>query len=104
MARIDRGVGALRHHLGDGAALVVGDAWVDGRRRQDDGRVGLVGGADRDPAHPFVADVVADLEAEDVAIEGQGRLRVGVREVGVVDGDVHGDHAKCDSAPVLLDS
>jgi hypothetical protein len=36
---------------------------IGGRRLQDDGRAGLVGGADRDPAHPAVSDVVADLEA-----------------------------------------
>ena len=39
-----RGVGALGHHLGDGAALVVGDAGVGGRRVQHDRRAGLVGG------------------------------------------------------------
>src|SRR6266542_5044593 len=68
----DAGVGALGHHLGDGAALVVGDAGVGGRRLQDDGRAGLVCGADRDPAHPAISDVVTDIEAEGVAIEGQG--------------------------------
>jgi len=41
---------------------------------------GLVGGADRDPAHPAVSDVVADLEAERVAIEGQGCVRGVMRE------------------------
>ena len=93
----ERGVGALGHHLGDGAALVVGDAGVGGRRVQDDGRAGLVGRADRDPAHPAVADVVADLEAEGVAVEGQRGLRVVVREEGRVNGDVHGGHARCGS-------
>ena len=91
------GVGALGHHLGDGAALVVGDAGVGGRRVQDDGRAGLVGGADRDPAHPVVSDVVADLEAEGVAVEGQGGVRVVVREEARVNGDVHGGHARCGS-------
>jgi hypothetical protein len=66
-------------------------------RRQDDGRAGLVGGADRDPAHPAVSDVVADLEAEGVAIERQGGVRVVVREEGPVDGDVHGGQASCGS-------
>jgi hypothetical protein len=37
-------------------------------------RAGPVGGADRDPAHPAASDVVADLEAERVTIEGQGRV------------------------------
>ena len=78
--QVDAGVGALGHHLGDGAALVVGDAGVGGRRVQDDRGVGLVGGADRDPVHPAVPDVVADLEAEGVAVEGQGGVRVVVRE------------------------
>jgi len=36
--------------------------------------------ADPDPAHPAVSDVVADLEAEGVAIEGQGGVRVVMRE------------------------
>src|SRR6266700_2847963 len=39
----------------------------------------LLGGADREPAHPAVCDVVADLEAEGVAIEGQGYVRVLMR-------------------------
>jgi len=30
--------------------------------------------------HPLVPDVVADLEAEGVAIEGQGGVRVVMRE------------------------
>ena len=68
-----------------------------GRRIQDDGRAGLVGGADRDPVHPAVFDVVADLEAEGVAIEGQGCVRVVVREEARVNGDVHGGHASCGS-------
>ncbi len=54
--------------------------------------------ADRDPVHPAVFDVVADLEAEGVAVEGQGGVRVVVREVGLVNGDVHGGHANCGSA------
>src|SRR5450755_36943 len=57
----DVGVAALRHHLDDGAALIVGDAAPGERRRlQDDRRAGLVGGADRDPAHPAISAVVAD--------------------------------------------
>src|SRR5918993_5319074 len=102
--QVDAGVGALGHHLGDGAALLVGDAGVGGRRMQDDGRAGLAGGADRDPAHPLVPDVVADLETEGVAVEGQGGVRVVVREVGRVDGDVHDGHAMYGSRPTLLDS
>src|SRR3990172_2131595 len=80
----DHGVGALGHHLGDGAALFVGDAGVGGWRMEDDGRAGLAGRTDRDPSHPLVSDVIADLEAESVAIEGQGGLRVAVwEEAGV---------------------
>src|SRR5919109_3720133 len=45
--QVDAGVGALGHHLGDGAALVVGDSGVGGRRMEDDGCAGLVGGAHR---------------------------------------------------------
>jgi hypothetical protein len=44
-----------------------------------------------------VSDVAADLEAEGVAIEGQGGVRVIVREEAGVNGDVHGDQASCGS-------
>src|SRR5258708_494240 len=66
----DPALGAPGHHVGDRAALGVGDAVIGGRRCQEDGRAGLAGGADRDPAHLAGSDVVADLEAEGVAIEG----------------------------------
>src|SRR4051812_22030373 len=102
--QVDAGVGPLGHHLGDGAALVVGDAGGGARRIQDDGGAGLVGRADRDPVHSAVFDVVADLEAEGVAIEPQGGVRVVVREEGLVDRDVHGGQARSGSAPALLDS
>src|SRR6202171_4788771 len=61
------------------------------------GRAGRAGGADRDPALPAVSDVVADLEAEAVTIEGQGCVRVVVREEARVNGEVHGGHARCGS-------
>src|ERR671918_1635567 len=93
----DPAVRPLGHHLDDGAALVVGDAGVGGRRREEDGRARLIGGADRDPAHPAASHVAADLEAEGVAIEGQGCVRVVVREEGRVDGEVHGGHASSGS-------
>src|SRR3954453_574871 len=102
--QVDAGVGALGHHLGDGATLVVGDAGRGGRRVQDDRRAGLVGRADREPVHSAVFDVVAYLEAEGVAVEGQRGVRVVVREHGRVDGDVHGGQASCGSVPAPLDS
>jgi hypothetical protein len=68
-----------------------------GRRLRDDRRAGLVGGADRDPAHPAVSDVDADLEAKGVALEGQGCVRVVVWGEGLVNGDVHGGQASCGS-------
>jgi hypothetical protein len=37
-----------------------------------------------------LADVAADLEAEGVAIEGQGGVRVVVRKKAAVNSDVHG--------------
>src|SRR3712207_7330078 len=37
----------------------------------------------------FRSDVVADLEAQGVAVEGQGGVRVVVREEARVNGDVH---------------
>ena len=58
---------------------------------------GPVGGADRDPAHPAVSDIVADLEAEGVAIEGQGGVRLVVREEARVNRDAHDGHASCGS-------
>src|SRR5438128_948707 len=94
----DGGIAALGHHLDDGAALVVGDgAGADTWRVKDDRRAGLVGRADRNPAHPAVSDIVADLEAEGVAIEGERCVRVGVREEGRVNGEVHGGHARTGS-------
>src|SRR5436305_2079243 len=54
-------------------------------------------GAHRDPAHPAVSDVVADLEAQGVAIESQGCVRVGVREKGRVNGEIHRGHASTGS-------
>ena len=53
--------------------------------------------------HP-VSDVGADLEAEGVAVEGQGGVRVVVRERARVNGDVHGGHTRWGSMTALLDS
>ena len=88
MAEHDPAERALRHHLSDRAALVVGDARVDGRRCQQDARVGLVGRTDRDPAHLAFSDVVANLESEHVAVEGEGSLWIVVRQDAGVDRDV----------------
>src|SRR5580692_304308 len=66
----DPAVGALGHHLGDSAALILGNTRIGDWRRQEDGRVGLAGRADGDPAHLAGSDVGTDLEAEGVAIEG----------------------------------
>lgn len=84
---------ALGHHLGNGAALVVVDARAGLRRVQDDGRRRLSGRPHRDPAHAVVANVIADLEAKDVAVERQRSVRVVVREEAGVDADVHGGRA-----------
>src|SRR5580704_11139128 len=48
-------------------------------------------------AQPPESDVVADLEPEGVAVEGQGCVRVVVREEGRLNGDVHGVHRRCGS-------
>ena len=42
-------------------------------------------------------DVVADVEAERVAIEGEGGVRILVRQEAGVNRDVHGGHASCGS-------
>jgi hypothetical protein len=60
-------------------------------------------GADGDPLHPAVFHVVADLEAERVAIEGQGGVQVGMREEALMNRDVHGRHVSCGSVTALLD-
>jgi hypothetical protein len=44
-----------------------------------------------------VSDVVANLEAEGVAMEGQGCVRVVVREEARVNGEIHGGHSSCGS-------
>src|SRR6478735_11357152 len=93
----DGGVGALGHHFGDGAPFVIGDAGVDGRRVQDDGRIRLADWSDRDPAHALVADVVADLETESVPVEGQSGVGIVLRQEARVNGDIHGGHASCGS-------
>jgi hypothetical protein len=67
----DDRVGALGHHLGDGAPFVVGDAGVGGRRIQNNRRARLIRRADRDPAHLAFSDIEADLESQGVAIERQ---------------------------------
>ena len=72
---------AVQSTLGDegGERVAVGGAAVQVVREDDrDARLG--GGADGDPAEVFAGDVVAQLEAECVAVEGQ-------REVGVMDQD-----------------
>src|ERR1043165_4214856 len=68
---------AVERALGDqrGDRLAVGGAAVEAVREADrDARLG--GGADRDPAEALVGDVVAYLEAERVAVEGQREVRV----------------------------
>ena len=72
MDPVERPLGHERGHgvgIGGAAVQVVGE---------DDGDAGLGGGADGDPAEVAFGDVVAQLEAERVAIEGQ-------RLVGVMD-------------------
>src|SRR5215213_651611 len=102
--QVHAGVGALGHHLGDEAALVVGHAGGGFRRIQDDGGVGLVGGTHRDPVQALVFDVVADLEAERVPVEGHGGLGVVLGEEARVNGDFHGGQVRPGSARALLDS
>ena len=74
-------VDAVQRALGEqgGERVAVGGAAVQ-VVREDDRDAGLGGGADGDPAEVFLGDVVAQLEAERVAVEGQG-------EVGVMDQD-----------------
>src|SRR5690606_33470746 len=94
----DAGEGALGHHLHDRAALLLGDAGIDGGRLQDDGRAGLALRTDRDPAHTVVPDVVADLEPETVPIEGHGGVGIVMGQETRMNADVHGLHATCGDA------
>src|SRR5262249_33142632 len=91
--QVDAGEGALGHHFGDHAALVLGDAGRGGRRVQDDRRTGLVRRPDRNPVHAAVLDVVPDLETQRVPIEGQSCVRIGAREQRLADGDGHDGQA-----------
>src|SRR5690606_22852082 len=68
------------------------------RRVEHDRRARLADRSDRDPVHPLVADVVADLEPEDVAVEGQGSVLVVVRQHRLEDGDVHAHDYRSDYA------
>src|ERR687894_637682 len=95
LGRLLDDLGAAGLQPREGAVEVGGGAGVGGGGMKDDGRAGLVGGSDRDPAHPAVSDVVVYLEAENVAVEGQGGVRVVVREEARVNGDVHGSHSPC---------
>ena len=90
----------------DGAASVVTLAGpgVGGRRVQDEIDVGLCGRTDGVPVHVAVVDLLAYLEAENVAIEREGLLGIGVREERRVNDDVHAAHANRGWAPGLLDS
>jgi len=74
---VDAVQGALGHEGGD--CVAVGGAAVQ-IVREDDGDAGLGGGADGDPAEVLAGDIVAQLKAERVAVEGQGG-------VGVMDDD-----------------
>ena len=59
-------------------------------------RAGLVDGGDRDPAHPSASDVVVDLEAEGIAVEGQGGVPVAARKnARVKNGDLQGSNYRC---------
>src|SRR4051794_2042691 len=81
-----------------------GGAGRGARRIEDDRGAGRAGRADRDPVHPAVLDVVADFPAERVAVEGEGRVGVVVRQEGLVDREVHAGHASGAPRGSLLDS
>ena len=75
----------------------VAAAWAEASALPEMTVGGLAGRADRDPAHRALSDIGADLEAEDVAIEGQRGVRVVMREDARVNGDVHARQASCGS-------
>ena len=75
----DPAVGALRHHLGDDAALVVGNSGVSWPAARG-GWTSRSAGGPTVIQRSLLSDVVADVEAEDVATEGQRCVRVVMRE------------------------
>src|SRR5690554_3280397 len=97
------GVDALRDQGQDRCALLIRDAGVDCRWMQHDRRL-LSGGPHGEPAHVLVADVLTDFEPEQVSIEAESGIGVGVGQEGVVDADIHGDHVTRTMPPPLLDS
>ena len=95
VARMMLRVGALGHHLGDGAALVVGDAGVGGRRVQHDRGAGLARRADGDPAH--AARSRRRCGPRSRGCRGRSASEASGSSCGRkagVDGDVHGGHAR----------
>ena len=74
---------ALGQQLGHDLPILRRGVGVGEGRLEDDGDVGLGRRSDGHPAHPLEGDVIADLKAEHVAVEGEGL-------VVVVDGDEAG--------------
>ena len=72
------------------ASMSAGGAAGSARQQQADLEVGLGRAADGQPAHAAEVDVVAHLEAEDVAVERQRGVLVVDGEEAVGDGEFHG--------------
>ena len=86
-----------------GERVAVGRAAVE-VVREDDRDAGLGGGADGDPAEVVAGDVVAQLEAERVAVEGQREVRVVDEDEARGKREVHARNARERAPRALLRS
>ena len=98
-------VDAVQGALGDegGERIAVGGAAVQ-VVREDDRDAGLRGGADGDPAEAVAGDVVAQFEAERVAVEGQCEVGVMDLDEALGESEIHARNAREPAPRALLRS
>src|SRR5690606_37295386 len=99
-----RPVQPLRHQVQDGFLLGVAESRNGRWWMQNDRRAGSAWRPDRKPAHVLIPNILAHLETEEITIETQRRLGVGVGQESVVNGDVHASYVRRMPAVTLLDS
>jgi hypothetical protein len=86
-------VDAVEGALGEEGGERVGGAAVQ-VVRDDDRDVGLGGGADGDLAEVLAGDVVAQLEAQNVTVEGKCEVGVMDQDEALGKGEVHASHTR----------
>jgi hypothetical protein len=94
----------LREQLRGRLAVRLRGVRIGERRLEDDLHVGLRRRADGHPAHPLVLDVVTDLQAEHVAVEGERLVVVVDGDEALCEFDSHAPHATAGRPPWLLHS